>query len=215
MVKSVIFDMDGVLVNSEPAMRRAGILALKEYGVTAVDEDFMPFTGAGEDRFIGGVAELHGKEYVPEMKARAYEIYVDIAEEWIDTFEGIPEMINKLHDMGYSIAIASAADDIKVETNIRVAGINRELISALVTGNQVKNKKPSPDAFLLAAKKLGTRPENCVVIEDAVNGIQAACNAKMKSIGILSTFSSDELLKSGADRVTEKTKNIVEIIPTL
>ena len=63
MIKAIIFDMDGVLLDSEPAMKKSAILALKEFGVEAKEEDFIPFTGAGEDRFVGGVAELHGVPY--------------------------------------------------------------------------------------------------------------------------------------------------------
>ena len=124
MIQAVIFDMDGVLVDSEFAMRKAAILALQEWGVSAKHEDFIPFTGAGEDRFVGGVAELHGVPYVLDMKRRAYEIYLDICNEDIVCFEKIPETIERLSDMGLKIAIASAADDIKVKANIGAAGIN-------------------------------------------------------------------------------------------
>lgn len=65
----IIFDMDGVLVDSEPVIRMAAIRGLKEYGVFAKPEDFDPFVGAGEDRFVGGVSEKYGVPYVPEMKA--------------------------------------------------------------------------------------------------------------------------------------------------
>ncbi len=215
MIQAVIFDMDGVLVDSEFAMRKAAILALQEWGVSAKHEDFIPFTGAGEDRFVGGVAELHGVPYVLDMKRRAYEIYLDICDEDIVRFEKIPETIERLSDMGLKIAIASAADDIKVKANIGAAGINPLYLGALVTGSDVEKKKPDPSAFLLAAKKLNVEPQHCIVIEDAVNGIIAANRAGMLSIGILSSFSEKELTDAGATVLAKETYLIPELIQRL
>lgn len=215
MIEAVIFDMDGVLVDSEFAMRKASILALREWGVHAEHEDFIPFTGAGEDRFVGGVAELHGVPYVVEMKKRAYEIYLDICEQDIVRFPKIPETVERLSAMGLKIAIASAADDIKVKANISAAGINPLYLGALVTGSDVEKKKPDPSAFLLAAKKLGVEPKHCVVIEDAVNGIKAAVNAEMLSIGIPSSFQAEQLTEVGATAIADQTYMIPEIIQQL
>jgi beta-phosphoglucomutase-like phosphatase (HAD superfamily) len=212
MIKAVIFDMDGVLLDSEYAMRTAAMQALKEWGVTADHPDFTPFVGTGEDRFIGGVAELHGVPYTPDMKHRAYQIYLETCEDTVVRFPNIPETFEKLTDMGLNLAIASAADDIKVQANISVAGINPMFLGAIVTGDDVQKKKPNPDAFLLAAERLGIEPEYCVVIEDAKSGIQAALNAGMKAIGITSFFTKEDLLEAGADFVAEKTHLVPDLI---
>ncbi len=215
MIQAVIFDMDGVLVDSEFAMRTAAILALKEWGVSAEHEDFIPFTGAGEDRFVGGVAELHGVPYVVEMKHRAYAIYLEICNDTIHRFPEIPETVERLSAMGLKIAIASAADAIKVNANIGAAGINPMYLGALVTGDDVQKKKPDPAAFLLAAEKLGVEPQYCVVIEDAVNGIKAAVNAGMKSVGIPSSFAPEELLAAGADAIADETRLLPGLLADL
>jgi beta-phosphoglucomutase-like phosphatase (HAD superfamily) len=212
MIKAVIFDMDGVLLDSEYAMRTAAMQALKEWGVTADHPDFTPFVGTGEDRFIGGVAELHGVPYTPDMKHRAYQIYLETCEDTVIRFPNIPETFEKLTDMGLNLAIASSADDIKVQANISVAGINPMFLGAIVTGDDVQKKKPNPDAFLLAAERLGIEPEYCVVIEDAKSGIQAALNAGMKAIGITSFFTKEDLLEAGADFVAEETHLVPDLI---
>jgi beta-phosphoglucomutase-like phosphatase (HAD superfamily) len=212
MIKAVIFDMDGVLLDSEYAMRTAAMQALKEWGITADHPDFTPFVGTGEDRFIGGVAELHGVPYTPDMKHRAYQIYLETCEDTVIRFPNIPETFEKLTDMGLNLAIASAADDIKVQANISVAGINPMFLGAIVTGDDVQKKKPNPDAFLLAAERLGIEPEYCVVIEDAKSGIQAALNAGMKAIGITSFFTKEDLLEAGADFVAEETHLVPDLI---
>ncbi len=215
MIKAVIFDMDGVLVDSEYAMRKAAILALEEWGVTAQHQDFKPFVGAGEDRFIGGVAQLHGKEYQVAMKHRAYEIYLEICHRDVTCFPGIPQTFQALKDMGLVIAIASAADAIKVNANIQVAGIDPRHLDALVTGDDVTRKKPDPAAFLLAANRLGVDPSQCAVVEDAVNGIQAALSAGMAAIGIPSYFTPEVLTQSGAHAVAHETRQVPDVIQAL
>lgn len=205
MIQGIIFDMDGVLLDSEHCMRKSAILALSEWGIEAKHEDFIPYTGAGEDCFVGGVAELHGVPYDKAMKVRAYEIYVSICEDEVIRFENIPETFDKLYNMGFTMAIASSADHIKVEANLKAAGIDPRYVSAIVTGDDVTLKKPHPDAFLLAAEKLGLPAKQCIVIEDAINGVKAAHNAGMDCVAIPSSFSREELLAIGAIAVVEKT----------
>ena len=75
-IKAILFDMDGVLIDSEKIMLDAAVDSLKEYGIEIVPEDFnFDYVGGGEDRFIGGLVKNHGVEYIPEMKALAYEYY--------------------------------------------------------------------------------------------------------------------------------------------
>lgn len=192
---SIIFDMDGVLVDSEPVICEAAILGLKEYGVHAVPADFIPFIGAGEDRFIGGVAEKHGVSYQVDMKRRVYEIYLKIVRDKIKVYDGVHELLEFLRRKGIRTAVGSAADRIKVNANLAAAGISTELFSAIVSGENVKNKKPAPDVFLQAAQVMGANPADCIVIEDAVNGIRAAKAAGMKCIAVMSSFGRQELEK--------------------
>jgi len=130
----IIFDMDGVLVDSEPVIRMAAIRGLKEYGVFAKPEDFDPFVGAGEDRFVGGVSEKYGVPYVPEMKALVYKIYGDLVEKHLKIYAGVPEMLVRLSKKGYRLALASSADMIKVKLNLKTAGIAFDLFQAVLTG---------------------------------------------------------------------------------
>ena len=103
MTTAVIFDMDGVLVDSEPIIRAAAIRALAEFGIAARDEDFAPFVGAGEDRFVGGVAELHGAKFVPEMKRRTYDWYLKLLPTMGKAFPGGKELIETLNKRGISL----------------------------------------------------------------------------------------------------------------
>src|SRR6266498_1870964 len=92
---AVIFDMDGVLVDSEPLINAAAIAMFKEKGLDVQPDDFLPFVGAGEDRYIGGVAEHYGFPLdVTEAKRRTYEIYLDLVPSELEAFPGVLEVVH-------------------------------------------------------------------------------------------------------------------------
>ena len=214
-MEAVIFDMDGVLTDSEPVITKAAMLALAEFGVSASEADFHPFTGTGEDRFIGGVAELHGVPYRLEMKKRTYEIYLDIVDAEIGIYPGISEMLASLAAMGIKMAVASSADAVKVKANLRAAGIGLHQFSAVCSGEDVVHKKPAPDIFLLAAEQLGVLPESCLVVEDAVSGVKAAITAGMRCVGISSSFPGEALLTAGADHILAETRMVAQYLKAM
>lgn len=193
--KAVLFDMDGVLIESEWLIRETGIQALAEYGVHAKHEDFLEFTGCGEDRFIGGVAEKYGLTYTPAMKERAYDFYGQRVAKDGNLPKDVLQTLQTLRDRGYLLAICSAADLRKVRFNLSALGADEGLFSAVVTGNDVTRKKPFPDIYLEGARRLGVDPEDCLVVEDAVSGVQAAHAAGMDCAAVPTTFSKERLQK--------------------
>lgn len=203
VIKYVIFDMDGVLTDSEPVINAAAIAGLREFGVEAKPADFEPFVGAGEDRYIGGVAELHGKEYVLEMKRRVYEIYLEILPERIKAFAGVHDLLRLLQDNRFGLAVASSADRIKVEANLAAIDVCLEQFVSVIVGEDVEAKKPAPDIYLLAASRLGAEPSACCVVEDALNGVVAAKAAGMRCVAVTSSFPRNKLLAAGADCVRD------------
>ena len=201
-ISAVLFDMDGVLVDSEPIINAAAIRALAEFGVQAQPDDFLPFVGAGEDRYVGGVAELHGKTYVLEMKRRTYEWYLELLPAMGKAFPGARRLVERLRERGVACAVASSADRIKVEANLTKAlGVSLDLFAALVTGEDVVRRKPHPDIFLEAARRVGAPAAACCVVEDAVNGVEAAKAAGMRCVAVTTSFSEEALLAAGADLV--------------
>ena len=211
MKKAIIFDMDGVLVDSEPAITYASIEVLKNLGITAKPEEFKPFTGMGDDKFIAGVLEAHGGKYDPKYKEAAYRIYIDTAKDNIKVYGWSKKIITELKSKGYSLAVASASDISKVRCNLECIGIDVSLFDAIVTGSDVKNKKPAPDIFLKAAEKAGFDPRYCIVAEDAVAGIMAAKAAGMYGVAVTTSFPEAELKNAGADVVTNDLNNLPKI----
>ena len=191
--KAILFDMDGVLIESEFLMRHAAIQALAEYGIEAKHEDFREFTGMGEDMFVGGVAEKYGHTYTFDMKDRAYDYFGEQVKELAHVPKGVKEMLTALHEKGLVMAVCSAADLRKVRYNIQAIGVDESIFSALVTGSDVERKKPFPDIYLKGAQLIGMDPKDCLVVEDAVSGIKAAHAAGMDAVGVPTTFSKEEL----------------------
>ena len=173
-VRAILFDMDGVLIDSEELMAKSGILALREFGVEASASDFLPFVGRGEDKYIGGVAEKHGVRYDTAMKDRAYDYYGQMVKAEATVPEDTLPTLKALHARGIKMAICSSADRVKVRYNLRAIGADESLFGAIVTGSDVERKKPAPDIYLKGASLLGEQPEDCLVVEDAPSGIQAA-----------------------------------------
>ncbi len=193
MIRAILFDMDGVLIDSEALMAKSGILALREFGVEARAEDFLPFVGRGEDKYIGGVAEKHGVRYDIAMKDRAYDYYGELVGKEATVPADTLPTLQALHARGVKMAVCSSADRVKVQYNLRAIGADASLFCAIVTGSDVAKKKPAPDIYLKGAQLLGEQPESCLVVEDAPSGIQAAHAGGIRAVGIVSSFSAQEL----------------------
>jgi len=207
-IKAVIFDMDGVLTDSEPLINAAAVAMFRERGLAVQPEDFLPFVGMGEDRYLGGVAQKYRFPLdIPAAKRRTYEIYLDLVPERLRAFPGAHALVRACRRAGLQIAVASSADRIKIEANLRQIGLPPATWDAVVSAEDAPQKKPAPDLFLAAARKLGVAPPECAVIEDAVNGIQAAKAAGMWCVAVAQTFPADQLraadlVRARLDQVT-------------
>lgn len=202
-IYAVIFDMDGVLANSEPLINEAAIAMFKEKGLTVQPDDFLPFVGAGEERYVGGVAEKYNFPLDAALgKKRTYEIYLQLVPSKLEAFPGVHELVTACRKAGLRVAVASSADRIKVVANLQKIGLPIESWDAVRTGEQVKHNKPAPDIFLLAAQTLNVPPVECVVVEDAVNGVRAAKAAGMRCVAVAQTFPAERLLEADVVRTT-------------
>lgn len=193
-MNAVIFDMDGVLTDSEPLINAAAVAMFRERGLIVQPEDFLPFVGTGEDRYLGGVAEkYHHVLDIIAAKKRTYELYLELVPKQLRAFPGAQDLVRTCQQAGLKIAVASSADLIKIEANLRQIGLPPESWDAIVSAEDATHKKPAPDLFLAAARKLGVTSAECVVIEDAVNGIQAAKAAGMRCVAVAQTFPAEKL----------------------
>ncbi len=197
MIQGVLFDMDGVLVDSERFINQAAINMFKEKGLDVHPSDFNDFVGKGENKYIGGVAELYDFSLdLVEAKARTYEIYEELVKSQLSPLPGVFSFIQKCRDKNLRIAVATSADKVKMNVNLDSIGLSESDFDATVNGLEVEHKKPAPDVFIEAARKIGLSPKNCLVVEDAISGVQAAKEAGAKCLALLGSFSENELAQA-------------------
>lgn len=194
MSKAVIFDMDGVLVDTEPEHRKIEHEIFKRLGITPTDEELKSNVGKGQMDTWSGYKEKYGFAEDPEeiVKSEAQmtrEIYMS---ESLKPIEPAAELLKDCARYGFKIAVATSSEK-ENEDRVLKRLCLEEYIDVSVAGDMVSSTKPSPEIFLLAAKLLGTKPEDCVVIEDSKNGVLAAKAAGMKAVGYKVTESSQDL----------------------
>jgi beta-phosphoglucomutase len=209
MIKGVLFDMDGVLVDSEPFICKAAIMMFEELGIKVMPEDFHPFVGMGENKYIGGVAEKHGVHIdIEKVKARTYQIYENIVRGNLSALPGAHEFISECRKRGFRLALATSADRVKMEVNLREIGLPSATFNFIVTGLDVSNKKPFPDIYIKAAEGIDLDPQECLVVEDAVSGIRAGKAAGCRCLAVTSSFEADVLAE--ADWICGSLKDVPE-----
>lgn len=207
----LIFDMDGVLGDTEPPCAEAAITMFQElYGATLRVEDFAPYIGTGAVRYLEGPAETLGIAIdIPRAVAFATEEFIELLEEAEDiSFPGIHSLIDSVAaDDAWKLAIATSSPENKARPTLKAARIDLEKFQAFINGDMVERKKPDPEIYLTAAQALGLKPADCVVVEDAVEGIKAAKAAGMRCIAITNSFPAEklreaDLIVDSADHIT-------------
>lgn len=199
--------MDGVLTDSEPLINAAAVAMFRERGIPVQPQDFLPFVGTGENRYLGGVAEQYGVALdLEDAKHRTYQIYLAMVPKQLRSFPGATELVRRCRRSGWQTAVASSADRVKIEANLHQIGLPPAEWSAVIAAEDVVRRKPAPDLFLTAAERMGVPSSRCVVIEDAINGIRAAKAAGMRCLAVAHTFAAH--LLSEADVVVADIQSV-------
>jgi beta-phosphoglucomutase len=196
----VVFDMDGVIVDSHPAHRKAWRQFLQTIGrnVTNRELDFILDGRKRRDilcHFLGQVSEAELSEY----GRRKDEFFQQSAAE-VKPIPGITEFLVHLNKNGVVAAVATSASEARTRSTLERLHL-RHYFSAVLTGNDVENGKPDPAIYRLACRRLNVLPESVLAIEDAVSGIQAARGAGLKCLGVASDVYAERLRGAGAVHV--------------
>jgi len=194
MQSAVIFDMDGVLVDSYHAHYQSWVAMAQREGFTFTEEQFAPTFGRTSREIIAHFwgADLTD-ERIAEMDAAKEAEYRRIVEDDFPAMPGARELIERLAANGFPLAVGSSGPPENVAMVLDQLGVGA-CFRAVVTGMDVTRGKPDPQVFLIAAERLDVAPPRCVVIEDAPAGVAAARAAGMKSIGLVSTGRTREEL---------------------
>ena len=207
--RGVIFDMDGVLVNSYRAHLRSWQDTAERFGVHMSDEDFARSFGRTSREIIRSLWPGRFDDgHVVSFDTTKEERYREILEADFPEMPGASELIAQLHETGFRLAIGSSGPPANVELVKRKLSQGK-LIEATVNGTEVKHGKPEPDVFLIAARKIQVEPKNCAVIEDAPVGIEAAKRAGMVAIGLTGTAPRAALRSLRADLVVDSLHELI------
>ena len=193
MLKAVIFDMDGVIIDSEPLHAKAAVNAMKKFGVDITEEFCYGFVGSTAKHMLEVIKEQNSLSASIDdlMQANLAAKKELLAAEDYPIIPYVKELIIDLHSHGIKLAIASSSPLEEINQTVKKLELEK-YISVIVSGMQVENPKPAPDIFLRTANGLEVDPSECVVIEDSYNGVTAAKTAGMTRIGFLNPHSGNQ-----------------------
>lgn len=196
MVKAVIFDMDGVIIDSEPINYQTTNEVIKQYGAYLSHEQNKQFIGTSDIEYFSKLVNLLG---IPEDPAKLFTswqktVFDVMKEGGIVPMPGVITVIQQLHQRKYKLAVASSGDRKRVHYILNELNI-KQFFPAILTGDDVSHGKPAPDIYLKTMARLRVQPPECVVIEDSDHGVEAAKRAGIKVIGFRNPHSDGQLLK--------------------
>ena len=205
----VIFDMDGVLVDSYDAHFLSWKRMLENRGLNITEEQFSSTFGQTNKDIISMLfPSIKLDEYEP-MAQEKEKIFRDIIREDFPEMEGASELIKAIHDAGGSLGIGSSGPLENIKTVLQLLGAGG-YFRAIVSETEIIHGKPHPEVFLKTAQKLGLAPRMCVVIEDAPSGVEAAKRAGCAVVGLTGTVSRERL--NQADMVVDSLKELNLVI---
>jgi len=202
MFKSIIFDMDGVIIDSEPIHFKVEKKLFKNLGLAISDEEHHSFVGTvSRETWLYIKDKYKLNQSIEELVEMEGVSYMDclLSQENIKPIPGVTELIEELRRNNVKLVVASSASIKNIETVLQMFNLER-FFETKISGDEVNNGKPAPDIFLYAVKIIGAEPEECIVIEDSKNGVEAAKSAGMKCIGFENPNSGKQDLSS-ADMV--------------
>jgi HAD superfamily hydrolase (TIGR01509 family) len=204
MLEALIFDMDGVLVNSTRYIWDSFNVLLKSSGVQLSDEEMKKYLGCSLRDKLRRWKEDYGiKEYdLEEFSREAGEAELELVKKNVKPDEALITLLKEAKDYGVRLAVATSSLRWRAEKMLDLLQI-RSYFNAVITAEDVENHKPDPDIFLEAAKQLGIAPGYCVVFEDAANGLEAARRGGMKCVAVKTEFQSREDLKEADLIITD------------
>lgn len=205
-LEAVIWDMDGVIVDSGPYHFRAWQDVFYRRGVPFAEADFRHNFGKRNDTIIRyAMGQGISAEEVGVIAVEKEESFRRRVASNIEALPGVSELLDALRKSGVKMAIASSAPTQNIELITGELGI-RDCFDAVVWGGEVTEGKPSPQGYLLAAQKLGVAPQDCVVIEDAVAGVTGARKAGMRCLAVTNSHPRESLKE--ADLVVDSLERV-------
>jgi beta-phosphoglucomutase len=184
-IRAVLWDMDGTLIDSEEFHWISWRDALAAEGITITHEQFLSSFGQRNDsiipQWLGTAATPQRIEKIGNAKEELYRQL--IRQHGISPLPGVAHWVRQLHEDGWLQVIASAAPRANIDAVLKALSATH-IFQGIVSADDVHRGKPDPEVYLTAAARVGASPDRCIVVEDAVAGVEGACRAGMRSIGV-------------------------------
>jgi beta-phosphoglucomutase len=216
---SIIFDMDGVLINSMSYVFDSLNLILKEYNCHIDPKDYPMYMGINTKKLQSLFKEQFNLNFTTDyLKQRTTELQIDLIKKHEKPSPSLISFLEELKENGIPFGIGTSSPKERTFEILNALNLLK-YFDVIVNGDEIKHHKPNPETFLIVAKKLNSKPEDCTVFEDAKNGIDAAKAGNMKVIAVRTDFEEEDNLKNadmiidGFDDIDlEKMKNLYHTI---
>ena len=200
MIQAFIFDMDGTVIDSTQLDYEAWQKAMREYDAELPYEDYIAKLGAKSSEIAKEYLDVSDEE-IDKLISRREEYFKQLVDEkGLSLLPGVEQFLQQLRNAHLKTALATGSNAEKLEFIFNKLPL-KQYFDAFVTADDVSQGKPEPEVFVQAAAKLGVDPADCVVMEDATNGLQAAKNGGMRCIALTTTRGADQL--QGADLIVK------------
>lgn len=211
-IRAVIFDQDGVMFDTERMSSEAWNKAGEELGIEIEEEFLCTVRGMNyQDATVRFEAKF-GSSGIDheELRRRKKEYFAAMRKELpLPVKPGLHELLKYLKERGYKIALATGSTKEYSLANLAEAGV-AEYFGHIISGDMVEHAKPSPDIFLKSAQVLGETPENCLVLEDSLNGVEAGISGGFVTVMVPDMTQPDKALRSRVDAVCETLLDVKE-----
>ena len=200
MIEAVLWDLDGVLVDTARFHYQAWRQLLKELGRSISEEEFLRTFGLRNDLILRDMLGEVAAEEVRRLSEHKEALFRRHAAGRVTALPGAIDLVRRARDGGRRTALVTSTPRVNVDFVLEQVGLNGAF-DTIVGAEDVSSGKPDPEGFLLAARRLGVAPDCCLVIEDAPGGIEAACCAGMHSLAVTTTHPREDL--AAADAVVD------------
>lgn len=215
-MKAVVFDMDGVLFDTETLCQDSWMAIAEERGLPGMAKIFPQCIGLNANDSKQVVLGAYGQDFAyEEFRQQASVWFWDYIEKnGLPVMPGVREILEWLKEHNWKVGLASSTRRSSVENHLEQAGL-RDYFQTVVTGDMVEHSKPQPDIYLMACKELDIAPEEAFAIEDSPNGIRSAYAAKMIPLMVPDMIAPDDEMKQLSSQIFESLLDVLEYFKTL